>query len=310
MSRRVPRALLVYNPAAPGVRRRHARRMETIASELRRRAVLLDTLATAEPGALIERAGDLERKDYDLIIAWGGDGTVNEAGNLAARLQRPLGILPAGTENMLARELGIPRRLNEAIDLLFSGRRRRIRAGRAGDRLFFVVAGAGFDAFVCRWVGPRLKRLAGRLAYVIGAAWILCSRRLPVFSVMWDERGVGGTQMILSNVPRYAGRLRAAPLARLDSTALDLCVLRSGSPFAYLRFFTRMLLGRHTRWRGVVHLKGWSFTAASDAEVPVHVDGEPGGALPMEFGLVPGALEVLTPSGEGGSPLLHAAEPA
>jgi YegS/Rv2252/BmrU family lipid kinase len=310
MSRRVPRALLVYNPAAPGVRRRHARRLEAITSELRRRAVLLDTLGTGERGGLIERAADLERKEYDLIIAWGGDGTVNEAGNLAARLERPLAILPAGTENMLARELEIPRRLEEAIDLLFSGRRRRIRAGLAGDRLFFVMAGAGFDAAVCRWVRPGLKRWAGRLAYVIGAVWILCTRRLPLFSVMWDERGVAGTQMILSNVPHYAGRLRAAPLARIDSTALDLCVLRSGSPFAYLRFFARMLLGRHTRWRGVVHLKGWSFTAASDADVPVHVDGEPCGTLPMEFGLLPAALEILTPAGQGGSPLLHAAEPA
>lgn len=297
MARKVPRALLFYNPEAPRVRRRLDRQLEHLTAACRARQVLLDATATEGPGSVLEHADSVSRRKYDLLIAWGGDGTVNEVGNVAARLKLPLGILPGGTVNILARELGIPARPEEAVAVLFNGVRRPIKAGRANERLFFAMAGVGFDAAVCRWVPPRLKRRLGRLAYVVGGLRLLFTYPFPSVSILCDTRGFTGAQIIISNLPRYAGRMRLSPLADLDGGSLDLCVLRSDSPFGYVRFLARLLVGRHTRWRELVYLKGWTFTAVSAEPVPVQLDGEYVGTLPMRFEMEPEALEVLVPAG-------------
>jgi len=312
MSRRVPRALLFYNPAAPGVRRGLERKLEFLSAACKARPVLLDAIATGGPGDVLARADSVAGKRYDLLIAWGGDGTVNEVGNLASRLGLPLGILPGGTINLLARELGIPARYEAAADLLFYGSRRAIKAGRAGDRLFFSVAGAGFDAAVCRWVPPLLKRWLGPLAYVVGGARQLLTYPFPTVSVLCGNQGFTGTQMVIGAVPHYAGSLKLLPLADLDSPVLDLCVLRTDTRLGYLRFLGRLLIGRHTSWTELVYYKGWNFSAMSADPVPVQIDGEFCGMLPMRFEMVPEALEVLAPShgdaSRPGSPLAGTAD--
>lgn len=303
MSKKIPRALLLYNPAAPSLRRALPRKLEFVTNAFRIRETVLDTMRIEGPGHVLASADRVEAKNYDLLIAWGGDGTVNEVGNVAARLDLPLAILPGGTINLLARELEIPQRLPDAVLLLFDGRLRRIKAGRAGERLFFAVSGAGFDAAVCRGVNPALKRMLGRLAYVARGARLLFSYRFPTVSVVCDGRGFTGAQAIFSNVSRYAGNLRLAPLADLAVPTLDLSVLRGDSPGGYVHFFARLLLGRHTRWRELTHVKGWTFNALSNDPVPVHVDGEAGGTLPMRFEAVPDALQVVAPTGGSPSPL-------
>jgi diacylglycerol kinase (ATP) len=303
MAGKVPRALLFYNPRAPGPRSGGRRRLDSLCATFRARQVILDIMATEGPGHVLQTSEGLEERGYDLFIAWGGDGTVNEVGNVAARLDRPLGILPGGTLNMLARELGVPRRLDQATDLLFHGALRRIKAGRAGERLFFVMAGAGFDAAVCRAVSPRHKDALGRLAYLAHGGGLLFTYPFPTLSVRCDGMAFNGTQVVISNVPHYAGRLKLAPLASLDSTALDLCVLKGGGALDYLQFMLRLLIRRHTRWRELVYFKGWSFALASSDPVPVQVDGEYCGTLPVRVELVPEALQVVTPAGDSPSPL-------
>lgn len=296
MSRKVPRALLCYAPAARHLRRGLRRKLDALAARFRDRQVILDTLASDAPGDLLEHADSVAGREYDLLVAWGGDGTVNETGNLAGRLRVPLGILPGGTVNVLARELGIPPALDRAADVLFHGGLRTIRAGRAGGRLFFTSAGAGFDAAVCRWVSPALKRRLGRAAYALGGVRLLLTYPFSSLTVQCGPMEFTGTQFIISNVPRYAGTFRLAPLADLDGAALDLCLLRSDTASGYLRFLARLLIGRHTRWRDLVHLKGWTFSAFSSEPVPVQVDGDYAGTLPMQFEIVPDALDVLVPA--------------
>jgi YegS/Rv2252/BmrU family lipid kinase len=306
MSKKVPRALLIYNPVAPRLRRGREGKLGFVADAFRIRGVVLDTLMTEGPGHVLASADLVEGRGYDLLIAWGGDGTVNEVGNLASRLSLPLAILPGGTVNILARELGIPGRLADAVLLLFDGRLRSIKAGRAGGRLFFAMAGAGYDAAVCRRVRPALKRALGRLAYVVEGARLLFTYPFPLVSVVCDGRGFSGTQIIVSNVSRYAGNLRLTPHADLSREApLDLCVLRGDSALGYARFFYRLLRGRHTRWRDLLQVKGWKFSVLSSEPVPVHLDGEHCGTLPMRFEAVPDALQVVAPAGPAPSPLFQ-----
>ncbi len=295
MSRKVPRLLLYYNPAAAGVRRGLEGKLEFLISECRARQVLLDVVRTEGPGSILESSDTMAGRGYDLVAAWGGDGTVNEVGNLAARLNLPLAILPGGTINLLARELGIPPGLRQAVQLLFNGRPRRIKAGRAGDRLFFAMAGVGFDAAVCRFLPALLKRGVGRLAYVLTGARLLATYDFPSITVQCDGVGFTGTQVVISNIPHYAGSFELSPLADLSAPSLDLCVLKSDSRLGYLRFVARLLMRRHTRWRELVYFKGWTFDAASSEPVPVQIDGDYFGMLPMQFEMVPDAVQVMVP---------------
>ncbi len=294
MGRKVLRAILFYNPAARGPRSGLERKLESIASRFRAHNSLLDTVAIEGPGHVLETGEDRCSRGYDLLIAWGGDGTVNEVGNVASRLQLPIGILPGGTINLLADELEIPSSFELACEVLLTGKRRTLKAGRADGRLFFAMAGIGFDAEVCRKVSATSKRLLGSLAFVATGLRALPFYGFPTISVHCDGISFNGTQIILSNIPRYACSLRLAPAADPSGPALDLGVLKAYSAFGYLGFFAQLLLfGRHSRPPEWTHYKGWTFALTSNDPVPVQLDGEPHGTLPMDFEVVPDALEAL-----------------
>ncbi len=173
--------------------------------------------------------------------------------------------------------------------------------GRAGQRLFFAVAGIGFDGAVCKQVSPLLKRRLGALAYIATGLRLLPSYRFTSVSVRCDGVSFTGTQIILSNVPCYAGSLKLAPSADPFGRGLDLGVLKAHSALAYVRFLLRLLRGQHNRPPEWTHFKGWTFSLTSSQPVPVQVDGEYCGTLPMNFEVVPAALEVIVPAGRSGS---------
>ena len=295
MSRKVLRAILFYNSAARGLRSGLDQKLEMVASRFRAHNSLLDTVAIEGPRHVLETGEDRCSRGYDLLIAWGGDGTVNEVGNVASRLKLPIGILPGGTINLLAKELGIPSSLERACEVLLTGTRRTLKAGRADDRLFFAMAGIGFDAEVCRRVSATTKRFLGSLAFIATGLRALPSHGFSTISVRCDGISFNGTQVILSNIPRYACSLTLAPTANPSGRALDLGVLKAYSAFDYLRFLVQLLFGRHNRPPEWTHYKGWTFALTSNDPVPVHLDGEPHGVLPMDFEVVPDALEVLVP---------------
>lgn len=295
MGRKVLRAILFYNPAARRLRSGLHQQLEIVSCRFRAHNSLLDTVAIEGPRHVLETGEDRCSRGYDLLIAWGGDGTVNEVGNVASRLELPLGILPGGTINLLANELGIPSFLEQACEVLLTGTRRTIKAGRADDRLFFSMAGIGFDAEVCRRVSPTTQRFLGSLAYIATGLRALPSYRFPTISVRCDGISFNGTQVMLSNIPRYACSLTLAPTADPSGQALDLGVLKAYSAFGYLSFLVQLLFGRHNRPPEWVHYKGWTFALTSNDSIPVQLDGEPHGTLPMDFEVVPDALEILVP---------------
>ena len=203
------RALVVINPASGPTRPRDPGAWRALATEtLAGCGVESEVAITAGPGDARHLPARAQQDGVELVIAWGGDGTVNEVASALARTSTALGIVPAGSGNGLARELGIPRRLTEALGVAVRGQRRRIDGGRLGDAWFFNVAGVGLDAAIARRLtAPGARRgLAGyvlatlaelprrrseRLALSIdGAALALdvCSSRWPIRASMATAR--------------------------------------------------------------------------------------------------------------------------
>src|SRR5579862_1748915 len=158
--RQAVRATLIYNPIAG-----HGgslAELEAARDVLAARGWLVRLEATAGPGAATALAGDAVERGDDVVIVAGGDGTINEAIQALAGTTVALGVLPVGTVNVWAREIGLPAHPVAAAALLADGDSRTIDLGRAGERLFLLMAGAGFDGAVTGLVESRLKRAMGR----------------------------------------------------------------------------------------------------------------------------------------------------
>src|SRR5262245_7385529 len=164
---RFERAALIFNPAARGMQAQGGRRVEQVLSVLAAEGLKVQATPTAGPGDATRLARDAVTSHCDVLIACGGDGTINEVIGGMAGSDVPLLVIPGGTSNVLARELGLPRELSACVALLRKGVIRRVSLGRAGERFFILMAGIGVDAGVVAASSSRLKRYAGE-----GAFWL------------------------------------------------------------------------------------------------------------------------------------------
>jgi diacylglycerol kinase (ATP) len=238
------------------------------------------------------------------VVACGGDGMVCELAGVAAEHDGVLALVPAGSGNDLARQLGVPRDdPASAIALLRRGRVARIDLGRAeaadGTRAWFTTVGnAGFDADANRWANT-VTAVTGTPLYVLAVLRTLASyhpRRLRV-TVDDDVFDTQGWLVAVANTRSYAGGMAIAPGASLDDGALDVCVVGRVSRADFLRTFPKVFSGRHVEHPGVSTRRGKRVTV----EMPEATDspelwasGERVGPLPAMLEAVPGALRVVT----------------
>lgn len=296
------RLLVVFNPTA-GARRR--RRLERFLAVLRADGASVTLFETTAVGDALAVA--LRAEDHDALVVAGGDGTINEAIN--GLLQRPpdaaslpLGILPLGTANVLARELGLPLDPAGAAAVVLAGARRRIAVGEANGRAFALMAGVGFDAAVVAGLSPRLKRLLRQGAYVLETARQAFRFSFPRYRVEVQGAVHEARSVIACKARRYGGPHVLAPDQRLEQPQLTLVLFRSGGPLAVLRFGLALLLGRVARCRDVLLLpaadarisRATGTVSAALAE-PVQGDGDIIACLPLSLGVRPAAVELLAP---------------
>ncbi|MEK7852118.1 MAG: diacylglycerol kinase family protein, partial [Deltaproteobacteria bacterium] len=155
---------LIANPTAG---RGSNKVIERVCAYLTERGNTVDIFLTCKRGDALNAAREVRDGRVDLIIAAGGDGTINEVANGLAGSSIPLGIIPLGTVNVFALETGIPMDPLKACDVLLNGTPTRISLGKVNDHHFLLMAGIGFDAYVVYGLDLRLKRLSGRLSYII-----------------------------------------------------------------------------------------------------------------------------------------------
>ncbi|MDH4179445.1 MAG: diacylglycerol kinase family protein, partial [Armatimonadota bacterium] len=226
------RALMVANPHAAGGRGRVS------LDQIRRRlsaagldAQLVEAAGHAEVAPALGDALRHESPEQVRVIVAGGDGTINAALPALIGTSFPMAVLPVGSVNVLAREMGIPPAIEEAIAVAAGGRLRRIDLGAADGRPFALMAGLGFDAAVVHSVAPEVKNLVGSFAYVARGLSLLARYRRSRFHITTDQGGFEADAWlaVVANASRYTYRWRLAPDARIDDGYLDLCLFQSQS---------------------------------------------------------------------------------
>ncbi|MBK1659674.1 diacylglycerol/lipid kinase family protein [Paracraurococcus ruber] len=288
--------LIVFNPAA-GARRR--RRLSRALDTLARAGVPARVAETLHPGHATLLARQAAGEGVALVVAAGGDGTIAEvAAGLAGSVAR-LGILPFGTANVLAWELGLPPRPEAAAAVLAGGRPVALRPGlaRFGDgtqRLFVQMLGAGFDAQVVARLDLGLKRRLGRGAYVLQGLRELGRYPFPRFTALLDGDAVEVASAIVSKGRLYAGRHLLAPAALPGEAGFQVALFRGGGALRAALYGAALPLDLLPRLPGV-ELRHALRVEMRGPAVPVQADGDLAGALPAAIADAAGTIEVMLP---------------
>jgi YegS/Rv2252/BmrU family lipid kinase len=271
---RLPRVAVIFNPATRN-KRWPGRRSETRAA-LHRAGLkpLWFETSVQDPGEESARAA-LEQ-GAELLLVSGGDGTVMACAGALAGSEVPMGLLPAGTGNLLAANFDLPKGLDDALAVALWGARRRIDVGRTEEGCFVIMAGMGFDAAMLRDASPALKARVGALAYVVSALKHLRRPPTRVEVTIDDTKTVScDAQLVLiGNLGTLQGGLVALPDAHPDDGLLDVGVVTAGSVSAWLRLGFRLLRGRVASDPRVRILRGKRIEVQSARPLPVELDGD------------------------------------
>ncbi|WP_137387713.1 lipid kinase [Rhodoligotrophos defluvii] len=286
------RALLLRNPKA-------RRGQEPITPLLQRleRGGLNVTVETFE--ALPEIARDIVRlRDLaDLVIVCGGDGSVSSAALAAMESGLPLGIIPMGTANDLARTLDIPMDLLAAADVIARGETRRIDVGTVNGHAFFNVASIGLSSELAQGLDPALKKRFGRFGYALSAMRVLT--RASMFSAKITEKGqtieVETYQIAVGNGRHYGGGNVVEENAEIDDGHLDLYSLEMKNLWKLALMLRSFRSGTHGAWREVRTARCVEFDIETKKPMPVNTDGEIVTATPAHFKVHPQAISIFAP---------------
>lgn len=296
------RACVIFNPVAKGEKARQFRaRLETFAKE----CALKKTTA---PGDARRLAAEAIREGFELIVAAGGDGTLNEVLNGFADVpegfQRAcLGVLPLGTVNVFARELKIPLAPDAAWAALRRGREIHVdlpcadftRNGKPERRYFAQLAGAGLDARAIELVSWSLKKKLGPLAYILAGLKALTEKQ-PLLTASHATTSLAGELILIGNGRLYGGNYEILPRADLRSGQLEVCVFPRANWLTLARCGPPLLLRGRLPERAVRRFQAAEFSLTGSSAASFQLDGELTGRLPVKFTVEPGALRVRSPA--------------
>jgi diacylglycerol kinase (ATP) len=294
------RAAVIINPiSGTGGRPEVARRRAELAAALMSRSgVAGDIFVTERPGHARDLAQAVLAQGVSLVVAWGGDGTVNEVASALAFRDAALAIVPSGSGNGLARELAIPFDPPAAFAVALGGADRVIDAGELDGRLFFNIAGLGLDARVAHQFAAHGLVRRGFVRYLEIAAREIFTFEPCEYTIVADTVRVHSRAMIvaIANGRQYGNGALIAPAARLDDGRLDVVVVDHRSLFAILRQVPKLFRGTLGQVDGVRMLTASTVEVTSADQVLYHVDGEPfvGGAT-IHAQIRPSALRVRVP---------------
>lgn len=291
------RTLTVLNPTAG--RKKAATTVETLHRLLdlsQWQLEIYETVGHEPVGEIVRNAVD---DGIDRVIAVGGDGTISDVVDGLANTSVPLGIIPTGTTNVVAQELGIPLNVEKACRVLAGDPDTiSIDAIRVGEKYFILAVGTGLDAMVMEEVSPERKRRFGRLAYAWSILKIVAGMQPRRFTIIADGKPfqMSAAVVLLSNVGTLTRPLRWGPDIRPDDGWIDINIIRGRNALDYLLAAYDVLPGGPRRTVHIRHLQAReSVIVSSDQQVLVQGDGDLIGETPLEAYIVPGAIQVLVP---------------
>lgn len=294
------RAIVIVNPFSG--RGRHEAEIRTHAGLATTLLASYDIEATVRP---TEAPGDANRfaraaadAGVDLVIAWGGDGTINEVACALVQTGIPLGIIPAGSGNGLACDLGLPFDPTAALTIAATGANFQMDAGRVQSSIFFNIAGIGVDAIIAARFAERGLRRRGPLGYLqLGVAELMRYRaQTYAFSIEHERYEHRAMLIAIANGRQYGNRVQIAPGARLDDGLLELVIVEQLSTLSIALRLPSLFRGTLKPGRGITMRAVRELTVRAEAAIPFHVDGEPRlGEPELTVSTIPGALLVRVP---------------
>jgi YegS/Rv2252/BmrU family lipid kinase len=252
-------------------------------------------LPTQRPGHAVELAKNAATR-YQIVVGYGGDGTVGDVARGIYGSDATLGVLPVGTGNDFARNLNLRLDMQEATATVLGGNIRRIDIGLINGTPFINNCGTGFDAQVMRTMNQSIRFTKGRLAFYLAMA-----KTFPSFKPFRleletsDGEKYSDRAMMISalNGKAYAAGMMAAPHAEMDDGLIDILIIKALPKSRLLGLFSKVGHGQHLNHKGVVMMKARKFTVKTIPSLPLNIDGEIRGLSPMEVEIQPRGLKVL-----------------
>ena len=285
------RALLLVNAGA----RKGVKGIEDAIAVLGRRFELIEHGDT-DPAELADVIRGY-RDQADLVILGGGDGTMSAALPALLDLHIPLGVLPLGTANNLARTLDLPKGLADAAEVIAAGRTQRIDVGRVNDRYFLSTASLGLSVRITEELTAASKRRWGPLAYGFSALRSLARAHPFKAEIRFGTQVLApyAVQIVVGNGRYYGSALTVAEHARIDDGRLDLYVIQSQPRWRMLLLIPALKKGSHAEKEKVLAASSRTFEILTAVPRDIDVDGEIGAQTPAQFSVLPHVLEVFVP---------------
>jgi len=281
---------VIFNPTA-GARRR--RKLDRVLKELEALGCAVSLRETAARGDAEAIARDADQSDYDLVAVAGGDGTINEVINGLADSPLPLALIPLGTANVLANEIGLT--LGDAARAIAQGASRPVYPGQANGRRFAMMIGIGIDARIVEGIDPRLKRASGKFAYVWSGIRAIVQHRRVAYRFIIDGKPYEAAGAIIAKGHFYGGRFIVARNARLDAPTLHAVLLNRSGRWNILRYGIGIAMKRIDRLPDVRVVEAKSIRVEGhDGEV-AQADGDLAAALPLDISVAEKPLLLIQP---------------
>jgi diacylglycerol kinase (ATP) len=294
------KAILISNPKTGRYASRRLPAIEEIHSLLCSEGLEVEVVATTGPGDATRIAADAGRRGVSDVIVAGGDGTINETLQGLVGTTARLGILPRGTANVLACELGLPLDCRRAAGVIARGQTRRVRMGCAVEemngskRYFLLMAGIGLDASVVRRVNPELKKRFGKGAFWFSGLSSLANWKPKRFEIEVEGATFTATFATIGKAAGYGGNLTVTPRAQIDQPDFEICIIETRSRLRYLYLLSHAIRSGVPSGRRDVHFLR-ATRARATGDVAVQVDGELIGSLPMRFEIAAESIDVIVP---------------
>jgi YegS/Rv2252/BmrU family lipid kinase len=288
------RAALIFNPRAGRWRTEH--RVDEIAKVLETAGYSLELAPTAKPGHGTELARQLAARGFDVVFAYGGDGTIREVAAGLVGTNVALAPIPGGTVNVLSLALGLPLNPVRAAAAFANATTMEMDVGLCGEEPFLMLASAGLDAHIMGNLHPGMKRWLGKAAVAWSGLQRWSSYGYPPIRLIADGRPVEATFAAICNLPYYAGKFELAPGASTTDGRLDLVVFHGVGRLATLAFARDLALGRHLHRSDVEICQVQRVEVLSPEQIPIQIDGDTMPIqLPTELTIGPQRLTLLAP---------------
>ncbi len=291
------RIKVIHNPVAGG---RNRKKLRIALQALRKHASKVKVSPTKYAGHGVKRADKAvnrkpHKKPYDIVCAAGGDGTIGEVANGLRGSDAPLLVLPLGTANVFARELGLGTSMKRIASMVETLKAKKVWPGMMGDKRFIMMVGVGIDSLAVASLETSLKRRIGAAAYVVAAIKAIKRMKTLDLHVTVDGESYHTANVIITNGKLYGGPFTISPNADLGEPVFHVVMMKKSGFWSALKYGLALATGRLPYLKDVTITTGTHVRVESPNAIPVQADGDYVGMLPVEVQVDDSPLTVLAP---------------